>query len=286
MMFVKNKILNSLKVTSPRIKYWLWLYWVYFIVITFLLTLFFLGFLLGTAICQARTIYYGSEVEKVTLTYGGPTIFRFDEEVQTISQASKFHIQPADAQSPNYAVLSITPRLTKGKTKVSFILANGAVVSTQMVILSKAVPEQTDSFYDFLPKKHLIEPAKNTKGSQVSDLDLMKAMIRWDHVLGYKSRSLSRRISTGIKGVRARLVRIYTGPKYNGYVFKVRNHSKESYTIDLTSLTLGRPDMALLSQVDHKELNPEQKASTFLRIVAKPTSVYYNLSLPKSPSQN
>ena len=63
------------------------------------------------------------------------------KEVQTISQASKFLIQPADTRNPNYAMLSVTPRFTKGKTKISFILANGAVVNTQMLIVSKATPE-------------------------------------------------------------------------------------------------------------------------------------------------
>ena len=249
---------------------------------------FFVGFHFGTQSCEARTIHYGSEIEKVTLIYGGPTIFRFDEEVQTISQASRFQIEPADTQNPNYAVLAITPRFTKGKAKISFILANGVVVNTKMVILPKATPEQTNSFYDFLPKKHLIESPRNVKGSQISDLELMKAMIRQDEVLGYKSRPLSRNVRTGIRGVSAKLVRLYTGPKYNGYVFKVKNQSKKKYTIDLTNLTFGKPNMALLSQVDHKTINPKQKNrnSTLFRVVAKPTSVYYNLSLPMSPSQN
>lgn len=168
---------------------------------------------------------------------------------------------------------------------MSFILANGAVVNTQIVIVSKPTPEQVNSFYDFLPKKHLI--SKDKKGSHVSDLDLMKSMIRWDNIIGYKSRQLSRMVHTGIKGVSANLVRLYTGPKYNGYVFKINNLSKDPKLIDLTKLTLGRPNVALLSQVDQKILKAKKgKNSTFLRIVAKPTSVYYNLSLPVGPLQD
>ena len=197
-----------------------------------------------------------------------------------ISQASKFKIQPADTKSPNYSVLSVNPRFTKGKAKVSFILANGVVVNTKIVTVPKEIPEKTDSFYDFIPKAHLISSTKNVK-SRISDLELMKAMIRWDEVLGYKVRSLSRKVYTGIKGVGAKLVRVYTGPKYNGYVFKVHNQSRKKYTIDLRSLTFGRPNMALLSQVDQKIL--KRKKSTFLRVVAKPTSVYYNISLPVGP---
>ena len=250
------------------------------------LSIFAFGFFIGSMNCEGKTVYYGTEAERVTLVYGGPTIIRFDEEVQTISQASKFHIHPADTKNPNYAVLSITPRFTRGESKVSFILANGTVVNTHMVILSKSTPEKTNSFYDFTPKKHLIASSKKVKGSQISDLELMKAMIRWDTVIGYKAQHLSRTINTGIKGVSAKLVRLYTGPKYNGYVFKIKNNSKKVYNIDLRKLNLGKPNVAILSQLDQKVLQAQKNNTTFLRVVAKPTSVYYNLSLPIAPAAN
>ena len=182
-------------------------------------------------------------------------------------------------------MLSVTPRFTKGKTKISFILANGAVVNTQMLIVSKATPEQSDSFYDFLPKKNLIE-SRNEKGSQISDLELIKAMIRWDKVLGYRVSHFSRPVSTGTRGVNARLLRLYVGPRYSGYVFQIENNSRRVYAIDLTKLTLGRPNLALLSQVDHKTLKPKRgKNKTYLRVVAKPTAAYHQISLPIGPAQ-
>ena len=115
------------------------------------------------------------------------------------------------------------------------------------------------------------------------DLELMKAMVRWDRVVGYKVRNLQRTVNTGVKDLSAKLVRIYTGPKYNGYVFKIRNRSKKSYAIDLKSLTLGTPNVALLSQVDKSVIQPKKENATMLRIIAKPTSVYYNISLPIAP---
>ncbi|MBT4761934.1 MAG: hypothetical protein HOO06_09580 [Bdellovibrionaceae bacterium] len=246
---------------------------------------FLIGFFFGAKTCHARTIYYGSEVETITVAYGGPTIFRFNEEVKTISQASKFSIKPADNNNPNYTTLSVTPRFTKGKTKVSFILANGVVVNTKIVIVSKSIPEKTDSFYDLQPKERLIESSQNSKGANISELELMKSMIRWDNVVGYNIRTLVRKVNTGIKGLSAKLVRVYTGPKYNGYIFKVRNKSRKTYAIDLKSLTLGVPNVALLTQVDHKILKSSKtkRNITFLRIVAKPTSVYYNITIPIAP---
>ena len=233
--------------------------------------------------CNARTVFYGSETETVTVAYGGPTIFRFNEEVKTISQVSRFSITPADSQNPNYTTLSVNPRFTRGSSKVTFILANGAVVATKIVIVPKDIPEKTDSFYDFRPKETLIEKSNGAKGQNITELDLMKAMIRGEQVIGHKTRALIRRVKTGVNGLSAKLVRIYTGPKFNGYVFKIRNKSKKkSYRFEVKNLSLGLPNQALLSQVDRKILgNKKSKENiTFLRIVAKPTSVYYNINLP------
>jgi len=243
------------------------------------------GVMAGTKKCEARTIYFGSEMEKVTIVYGGPTIFRFNEEVKTISQASKFSIKPTDNKDPNYSLLSVTPRFSSGKNRVSFILAGGAVINTEIAIVPKEIPEKTDSFYDFQPKDLLIDRKNkgNAKGSNISELELMKAMIRWDSVVGYNIRSITRTINTGVRGLEAKLVRVYTGPNFNGYVFKIRNRSKKNnYAIDLKSLTLDQPNVAVLSQVDRKILKTikTKENVTFLRVVAKPTSVYYNINLP------
>ena len=240
--------------------------------------LIYIGFNLGLNHCQAKTVYYGSETEVVTIAYGGETIFRFNEPVKTISRASDFSIETADKTNPDYSILSVTPRFTKGSSQVTFLLANGAVVSSKIETVSKAIPEKTDSFYDFLPKSSLVEKDANA-GPDISDIELMKSMIRREEVLGIEQRSLEREIKSGVADLAVKLVRIYTGAKFNGYVFKLSNISKtKSYAVDLRHLTLGKPNQALLSQTDKKELKPQE--ATFFRIVAKPSSVYYNVNVP------
>ena len=240
--------------------------------------LIYVGFNLGVGTCQAKTIYYGSETEAVTLSYGGETIFRFNEPVKTISRASNFSIETADKTNPDYAVLSVTPRFTKGESKVTFLLANGAVVSTNIETVSKAIPEKTDSFYDFVPKSSLIEKEANVT-SDITDIELLKSMVRREEVLGIEQRPIEREVHSGVADLKSKLVRLYTGAKFNGYVFKLTNVSKKkTYAIDLRYLTLGKPNLALLSQTDKNKLKPNE--STFFRIVAKPSSVYYNLNIP------
>ena len=69
------------------------------------------------------------------------------------------------------------------------------------------------------------------------------------------------------------------GVKFNGYVFKLINISEtKSYVVDLCYLIFGKPNQALLSQTDKKDLKPQE--ATFFRIVAKPSSVYYNVNVP------
>lgn len=252
----------------------------YQIVLTILshIILIYIGFYLGMSTCHAKTVYYGSETESVTISYGGETILRFNEPVKTISRASDFSIETADQASPDYSILSITPRFTKSKSKVTFLLANGAVVSTNIETISNAIPEKTDSFYDFVPKSSLIEKETNIT-SDISDLELMKSMVRREEVLGIEQRALEREIDSGVSDLKVKLVRVYTGAKFNGYVFKITNTSdKKTYAVDLKHLSLGKPNQALLSQTDKEKLGPNE--STFFRIVAKPSSVYYNVNVP------
>lgn len=264
-------VLNGLKFLANLI------YKVLIIIISHIVLLY-IGFNLGMNTCHAKTIYYGSETEAVTISYGGETIFRFNEPVKTISRASDFSIETADKANPDYAILSVTPRFTKGKSKITFLLANGAVVSTNIETVSKAIPEKTDSFYDFIPKSSLIEKEGNVT-SDITDIDLMKSMIRREEVLGVEQRPLEREIDSGVADLKAKLVRLYTGAKFNGYVFKLTNGSKKkTYAVDLRYLSLGKPNLALLSQTDKDKLKPSE--STFFRIVAKPSSVYYNLNIP------
>lgn len=247
--------------------------------------------LLHTTPLMAKIIYYGTETEALTVPYGKETILRFDEEVKTISQASKFQIQPTDTQEPNYRLLSLTPRFETGSDQVIFILANDAVVTMKIDTVSADSPEKTDSFYDLQAKATKVDPVTpSTEGADVTELELMKAMIRSDDIVGYKANALIQKVNSGVEGVSAQLIKVYTGPKFNGYIFSVENTSKDkSYAIDLKSLTLGRPNMALLSQADASILMPKDKKqkpnNTFLRIVAKPSSVYHAVTLPIAPIQ-
>ena len=260
--------------------------------LTLKLMTFFISFglsLLSPFHALAKTIYFGSETETVTLIYGNSTLFRFSGEVRTISQASRFEISPANSDQPNYSLLSIRPRFSTGSTEVVFILADGTTIKTKLVVVSNAIPEKTDSIYDFKSKESLVNLNDDPKaGSSLSELALMKAMIRGDQVTGYEVKNLVRSLSPGFKGVETNLVRIYTGNQYNGYIFELKNTTKaQRLFVNVQNLVLGDPNVAILSTVDHAILEPESsgpensgKEKTYLRVVAKPSSLYNQLILP------
>lgn len=229
----------------------------------------------------AKEIYFGKAVESLYLVYKEEAILKFPSQVKTISKVSDFEIAPLDPDNPDYSTLSIKPIFKKSKGKVSFILDSGKVISVKMRTLAKNVPSKTDQVYIFKPKEDLI----NSPRSQVnvSALDLMKGMIRGDNVTGYKTRSLVRTI-WGLNGdLQAKLVKVYTGEKFTGHVFKLKNKSyNKEVKLDLSQLRLGTPNKAILGQLDKRVIPPAKTKnnSSYLRIVSKPSAVYLEVNLP------
>lgn len=229
----------------------------------------------------AREIIYGDSTEQLTIVHGEETILRFPSFVKTVSNVSDFQISPVDKTDPDYTLLAIKPIFRKSKGKILFVLDDGSLIKVLVRTIKKGLPSKTDSFYEFISKKSVIKKDQNI--TSISELELMKAMIRDDNVTGYKLRSLVRTIWTIDKGLKAKLIKLYTGKNFNGYVFRLENTlSKKTLKINPERIYLGRPNQAILSQIDDIKLYPKKigKAVTYLRIVAKPTTIYSDIKLP------
>ncbi len=246
-----------------------------------MMTLSLLLFSLFSAQAEARTVYYGSTPETIRVAYGGQTIFRFEKPVRTVSQASRFSIKPVDDESPNYAMLSVEPRFLKASSPVSFILTDGSIVNTRLVVVAADTAEKVESIYDFKAQSSLASRTSDTP--QLGRIDLMKALIRGDFVAGYEIKDLSMELSTGLENVKATLVRLYTGQEFNGYVFRIENHNERARVeVDVRKLKIGNPNLAIFSSVDRDVLEPKgtPRSIAELRIVAKPASLTTEVTLP------
>lgn len=230
-------------------------------------------FMMLVSRAEAKVVAYGSQVEQIRVKYGGPTIFRFPKAVQTITGASRFQIVPANDREPSYTDLSVTPRFTNGVNEVTFFLMDKSVVRTK-IIVSPNDPA-ADGLYDFRSRDAL-ESGDSENAPAISEVELLKAMVRDDAVVsGYKVHHVSQSVSAKNSDARVELVRIYRGNPFNGYVFKVVNTSwRKLVEVDVRHISVGDPNLAILSQSDEATLNPKGKgiSETLVRVVAKNTA--------------
>ncbi|MEK7691329.1 MAG: hypothetical protein AAB425_09940, partial [Bdellovibrionota bacterium] len=182
----------------------------------------------------------------------------------------------------------VKARMTEGVSDVAFLLADGATIKTQLMI-TRAPNGKRDSVYDFRPFSGLQEtdPSGVPKKDPlvVSELDLMRGMIRGDQVAGFDVQRHNLPISLGEASISARLVKRYLGKDVNGYVYELESRdSKKVFDIDLKGLSIGTPNLAVLAQVDRPRLGgkePEEQ-KTFLRVVARPGASSRQMLLPVS----
>ena len=232
---------------------------------------------------EAKVIVYGGGTEQIRIKYGGPTIFRFQKAVQTISGASKLKIKPANASDPTYTDLEVTPHFTSGINDVIFFLVDKSVVRTKVIVSPN--DSAADGLYDFKPRE-MVEAVDSENAPAISEVELLKAMVRDDEVSGYKISRVSQDFPSKLSSVRAELIRIYRGSPFNGYVFKLTNTSwKKNIEIDVRQITVGEPNLAILSQSDEPTLYPKGKGAseTLVRVVAKNTASSSDVILAMEP---
>ncbi len=237
----------------------------------FFLALIFMAILAEKA--NAKTVVYGTTSEQIRIKYGMPTIFRFQNAVQTITGASRLQVEPANKADPSYKVLSVTPRFTNGTNEVTFFLTDNSVVRTK-ILVSPNDPA-ADTFYDFKSRESANTEYDPTNAPTITEIELLKAMYRDDNVSGYTVHRMSQYFPSKQGSANVELVRIYKGSPFNGYVFKVKNASwRKNLEIDVRHITVGSPNLAILSQTDEKTLFPKGKGptETYVRVVAKNTA--------------
>ena len=244
----------------------------------------FLGVVLlfAAEIATAKTIYFGGAAETVPIAYGGQTILRFEEAVKTISNAADFIIKPVNEETPDYALLSIEPRVTSGKTDTVFILAGGDVAKLRLSVVPRRTGIKMDPIYDIKSQRSLVE-SRAEAAPYIGRLELMTAMIRGDQVTGYNITRPTIDLSSGSESTKVSLVKVYSGEEFKGYVYEISNTStKKTFDLDVRKLQFGRPNQAILafSDLDLLDKAGSGKNKTRLIIVAKPTAYFRDALLP------
>ncbi len=248
--------------------------------------------LAGSRGASARDILYGQARETVPVAFGAETLFRFPQEVKTVTEASRFEIRPANSDQPDYSMLVVKPRFSEGASDVTFLLADGTEVKTQLAI-STRTNLHSDRIYDFKPKEDLSQTNPNRKSRSdpmvISELDLMRAMLRNDTISGFKIEAYSKPIALGsshLSGhLSAELKLVYRGHDMNGYIYLLTTDFKnEGFEVNLDGLAIGQPNLAILAQVDRHIIGgraPDERRA-YLRVVARPGAYSQQILLPVS----
>ena len=213
------------------------------------------------------------------MPFGEATVLKFEKRVKSYSTHPNYTIRPEDEGHPDYTTLIVIPRFTSGSGKVRFFLENNKVVR----VLFKTFKNESGSFLEM--SYHLkAKPYVNTsKAPPIRELELLRAMVRNNIVSNYKKKTYNKKMKSGHLGVTSKLVHIYEGENLNGYVFKLTNQLRHNRVkIDVRRIRVGKPNLALISQSDQQYIYPKSKGiqSTYVRIVAKPSSYYRNIKLP------
>ena len=178
--------------------------------------------------------------------------------------------------------------LFRSSADVTFLLSDGTPIRTQLVVATRSNIKR-DSIYDFKPHADLGDTNPNMKDHPdpmvISELDLMRAMIKGDQVAGFNAENYSKPISLGSPNLTAELKRVYRGHDMNGYVYILRTGLKErAFEISLDSLAIGQPNLAILAQVDRTVIGgqTQEEREAYLRVVARPGASSQRIILPVS----
>lgn len=246
-----------------------------------------------SSLASAKNITIAEKPVTVEIRYGRATVFRFDSKVSSVQNAEKFEIAPLNDQSPNYAEISLKPRTTTQSDVVTFHLADGNMAHLKLVPALGPKADRLETFHsvkmkeastvNFNQKEQM--PFSEDMDEGDGKAELMKSLILGGRLRGYQIKNIDKPLKTGLAGVDAVLVRTYTSKDLNGYVFRISNiASKSKYEIDVRRLKLGEPNLALMSQVDRKVIEPagDGKDVAYLTIVALPSSRSRDVVLPVS----
>lgn len=227
----------------------------------------------------SKTIKYGGDDVFLKIPFSEQTILRFPHAVKTITRANHFRIEPANEKEPDYSVLKISPRFTKSKGKIIFLLADGTIVKANISTVESDL--NAEGYYDFQQKDEDEKPVATVK-ADISELELLKAMIRGRQANGYRIKKIGKKLQGRENDLNLYLSEVYIGKRYTGYIYKLINLSKvDKYRIDVRQLRIGNKNRAIMSSVERTLLKPDSESnSAGLWVVVKSGNRSAKLSLP------
>ena len=250
--------------------------------------------LLAAAAGAGMSVNDGDEVT-VAVGANGVTV-RLPEFVRVVTPSAGYDIRPLAAPRPAqpgangasapaaatdvrvFVVRALRPQAAD--QPVTFLMADDRSLTVNFVPAAAGARE--DGFVDLRWEKRAAPSSGRvlSAGDQFlsAERSLLVAMLRDDRAVGRKV--LQQPVAlAGHPDLEVVLVRTFESEGLVGAVYTVRNTSSETVQLNQTVLALGKPNRAVLTQMDHGELrsckednSPDPRGSgcmTALRVVAR-----------------
>jgi hypothetical protein len=185
--------------------------------------------------------------------------------VKIVTPAKGHYIEPlappsmavegqGQAQAPaDVRAFVIKPAKSGVSEKITFILADERTVTLQLS------PAQTsDAFYDIKWASRGLSGTsggKKDNGFLSAERSLMLTMLRDEDSASRKNMDVDVKLDK-YPELKIKLARTYQLQGYTGYVFTITNTSSKTLRVNSTVLTVGSPNKAVLTQIDHETLEP------------------------------
>lgn len=203
------------------------------------------------------------------------SIFQMPSAVNTVTPSKYFQItdvgsgvDPTTGMKTDVRTFQIKPIRGAKSESITFVLSGGKNISIKFTPAIDA-----DKFYDV----HFESPRKKTKSFFNQELQMMQSMIL-DEGGGYARELLEKKVNTKFDDFDFVMTRIYASNDYTGYVFEVKNKSKEVKKLNLSNFSFGYPNKAVLAHVSEDEIiscpffGSDKNCSTKLHVVLRGNS--------------
>ncbi|HYX31594.1 MAG TPA: hypothetical protein VE954_00680 [Oligoflexus sp.] len=147
----------------------------------------------------------------------------------------------------------IKPAKSGVAEKITFILADDRTVTVHL-----SPGNTADSFYDikWAPRgSSSTNIAKKDSGFLTAERSLLLSMLRDEDTGSRKIVDMSLKLDR-YPDLKIKLVRTYQLHGLTGYVFTLTNATGKTMVVNPTVLTIGVPNRAILTQLDHETLEP------------------------------
>jgi hypothetical protein len=180
------------------------------------------------------------------------SILQLPDPVKTVTPSRYFKIRDIsggpDGGRTNVRTFHVVPVAGAKPEPVTFVLASGKALALKLIPTPGA-----DKFLDI----ELDATSKKSREGKflAPEMQMMRAMILGE-TAGFSTESTDQKIDAPFDSLNVTLTRVYMGEGLTGYVFKLQNTTGQPLTLHLSSLGLGEPNRAILSQADRHELAP------------------------------